>query len=650
MSDFVRQPLLEYLNRQNPITRIENLESATGARPSASVSQVSQLSPDAGDFVAGTYYAYDANTGQLRGYLTATPKPEAPGYHLAFFDSNGVFQFGVNADNGAAIAGGGAVELDENGITLPDAGDAIEISDSVNKSHAHLYNQDGVFSILNYIVSSETNLITNGDFETGTFSSWTETDPSNKLSVIANPDGVGYVAQFDDADYSNEHIQQNVSATNGCVVTLRARSDGGGAISVSGNGGETRTVTVYDDWRNYILVFNNPTTYLNFGMQTIGNGHIDNIVARNKRSANYVSSVQFTTGENLLTSGVVWINGDGTSVGTNSDFIVSGVADVSLLYADVSTDRVGIGTNAPAYKLDVNGDVNVASGSNFKINGVNISGVDGWTPNGNTWTFKNRTQAYTNDPAAGLSIVLNMTNTADFVVGSDVTVSSSAGSENTKVTAVVANTSITVLQLTLNHTTSSPLVTLLDAFTINADVTSFIEKGTKLKFTQTTVKYGTVFSATHSGGTTTIVMVHNSDYTLTNAAMSATYWSNIEKPHGWPDWFNFPGVATGSGSMTWGATGTAKYKTKGGKEMMLALNLSGTTGGIASNSLQFSIPVPPTVTVAFFAAGATADGAGTVLGFTFATTAPLIAQRKADSSNYGLGASRTMQTVITMEW
>jgi hypothetical protein len=70
-----------------------------------------------------------------------------------------------------------------------------------------------------------------------------------------------------------------------------------------------------------------------------------------------------------------------------------------------------------------------------------------------------RSQAYTNDPAAGSNVVLNMANTAGFRVNDRVKVSSSAGSEEATITVVVANTSITVDSLALNHTTTNPLVT-----------------------------------------------------------------------------------------------------------------------------------------------------------------------------------------------
>lgn len=118
MNKFVSQPLEKKMNRQNPMTRIERLENKTGPQPSAVIGNVSELSPDAGDFIAGTYYVVDQQTGAIRGYMTATPNDQFPGYHLAFFDNAGVLQFGVSADTGQAIAGGGVVTLDDDGISI----------------------------------------------------------------------------------------------------------------------------------------------------------------------------------------------------------------------------------------------------------------------------------------------------------------------------------------------------------------------------------------------------------------------------------------------------------------------------------------------------------------------------------------------------
>lgn len=70
-----------------------------------------------------------------------------------------------------------------------------------------------------------------------------------------------------------------------------------------------------------------------------------------------------------------------------------------------------------------------------------------------------KSQAFTNDPAAGANIVLNMAATGSFVLNDVVMVSSSIGSELATVTNVVSNTSITVNALTLDHTLTNPKVT-----------------------------------------------------------------------------------------------------------------------------------------------------------------------------------------------
>jgi len=41
-----------------------------------------------------------------------------------------------------------------------------------------------------------------------------------------------------------------------------------------------------------------------------------------------------------------------------------------------ATGKVGIDNNSPAYTLDVDGDINISSGSNYKINGTNIATTD----------------------------------------------------------------------------------------------------------------------------------------------------------------------------------------------------------------------------------------------------------------------------------
>jgi hypothetical protein len=66
--------------------------------------------------------------------------------------------------------------------------------------------------------------------------------------------------------------------------------------------------------------------------------------------------------------------------GQATDFSVQGDTDANLFFIQGSTDRVGIGTATPGYKLDVAGDINISTGSSYRINGVAICTSTGCTP------------------------------------------------------------------------------------------------------------------------------------------------------------------------------------------------------------------------------------------------------------------------------
>jgi hypothetical protein len=72
----------------------------------------------------------------------------------------------------------------------------------------------------------------------------------------------------------------------------------------------------------------------------------------------------------LNTSGQVVFNDAGADV----DFRVEGDTDANLLFVDASTDRVGIGTNPPSYKLDISTGGR-AAGANYSTSGMSASSV-----------------------------------------------------------------------------------------------------------------------------------------------------------------------------------------------------------------------------------------------------------------------------------
>ncbi len=69
-------------------------------------------------------------------------------------------------------------------------------------------------------------------------------------------------------------------------------------------------------------------------------------------------------------------------------------------------------------------------------------------------------------------------------------------------------------------------------FTITGDFTAILTPGTRLKLTQTTVKYFIVTAVSVSSGTTTVTIYGGTDYTLANAAISANYYSRVKGPAG----------------------------------------------------------------------------------------------------------------------
>lgn len=81
--------------------------------------------------------------------------------------------------------------------------------------------------------------------------------------------------------------------------------------------------------------------------------------------------------------------------------------------------------------------------------------------------------------------------------------------------------------------------------TIAWDLTGKYQRWDRFKLTQTTVKYFNVLKVVHATGTTTITITGGTDYTLTNAVISANYYSKQISPQWWPDWFNYTPTLNG---------------------------------------------------------------------------------------------------------
>lgn len=124
-------------------------------------------------------------------------------------------------------------------------------------------------------------------------------------------------------------------------------------------------------------------------------------------------------------------------------------------------------------------------------------------------------------------------------------------------------------------------------FTTPTDLTTKYSKGTRIKLTQTTVKYFVVVASSFGGGNTTVTITGGSDYTLVNAAISANYYSYTANPQGYPRWFAYSPNATGFSS----SSNVTMFQVTSG---FCSVNfyISGTSN---TSGFGFDLPVTPDV-------------------------------------------------------
>ena len=180
-------------------------------------------------------------------------------------------------------------------------------------------------------------------------------------------------------------------------------------------------------------------------------------------------------------------------------------------------------------------------------------------------------------------------------------------------------------------------------FTIaGVDLTTTFTKGTRLKFTQTTVKYAVVVSSSFSTNTTVTIAV-NTDYTIANATITAPYYSYQESPQGYPVFFNWTPTLSASGSMTIASTAitNAMFSISGGL-LTAVFKWQCTTGGTASTFIFFTYPVIPSTTMGDYSTvGAcnTDTNAGVEGAVGYSRTDTKMYIRRYDSGNFALTAS-----------
>lgn len=120
--------------------------------------------------------------------------------------------------------------------------------------------------------------------------------------------------------------------------------------------------------------------------------------------------------------------------------------------------------------------------------------------------------------------------------------------------------------------------------TVPSGATAKYQKGDKIKLTQTTVKYFYIVGVAD----TLLTITGGNDYTLTSATITDNYYSKVENPQGFPDWF---GYSTTPG----GFSGTPAQRCSFaiiGKTCHAYIRISGTSNAV---SLTATLPVANSV-------------------------------------------------------
>ncbi len=185
----------------------------------------------------------------------------------------------------------------------------------------------------------------------------------------------------------------------------------------------------------------------------------------------------------------------------------------------------------------------------------------------------------------------------------------------------------------------------LATFTIaGVDRTAIFTPGTRIKLTQTTVKYFVVISSSFSTNTTVTIMAGTS-YTLANAAISANYHSYSVNPQGWPTWFVWSPTIVGWGTPT---VNEARFCVIG-RTVFVKLQVTGT-----SNSASTTVTVPITAVNQsfnpFFSCFITNSGGANTAGrFYFSSTTVLTFGLSLTSDTWTATGTKTIQAEFFYE-
>jgi len=240
--------------------------------------------------------------------------------------------------------------------------------------------------------------------DSGRLGFWTTKDDSctEKLTITKEGDvGIGTTTPSSKLDVNgNINVNGTISALNlditGSTTTIHTDTYTTESLHIQSSGADAVAFKITHDTTNHdIMEVNNSSGTQIFTIDSTGNVGIGNTSPVYKLDVDGVmrlgrNDIIGSHGKLIFAKRSSSSSVRQATIGYNDsyDFCIADGSDtiggqLKIQYAAPentifcrSNGNVGIGNDLPGYKLDVNGDVNIPSGSSFKINGVAIATTD----------------------------------------------------------------------------------------------------------------------------------------------------------------------------------------------------------------------------------------------------------------------------------
>lgn len=132
-------------------------------------------------------------------------------------------------------------------------------------------------------------------------------------------------------------------------------------------------------------------------------------------------------------------------------------------------------------------------------------------------------------------------------------------------------------------------------FSVSGDLTSKYTSGVKLKLTNGTVKYSYVLKSVYSAPNTIVTHTGGTSYTFSSGTLSNNYYSIVQSPQGFPDWFTW--TPTWSGTITNPVLGNGtldgRFRIDGKLVTAIMKLLMGSTTTYGSGNWRWLSPTSP---------------------------------------------------------